>query len=88
MAYAMGFTGQGVSASRFAALTMLDLLADRDTERTRLKMPRRWPVPFPPEPLRSLAVHMAQKGLAQEDLTGRRPPFLRLLDAMGIGFAS
>ena len=88
LAYAMGFTGQGVSASRFAALTMLDLLADRDTERTRLKMPRRWPVPFPPEPLRSLAIRMAQRGLAQEDLTGRRPPFLRLLDAMGIGFAS
>lgn len=88
LAYAMGFTGQGVSASRFAALTMLDLLAGRDTERTRLKMPRRWPVPFPPEPLRSMAVRMAQKGLAQEDLTGRRPSFLRLLDALGIGFAS
>lgn len=88
VAYAMGFTGQGVSASRFAALTMLDLLDGRDTERTRLKMPRRWPVPFPPEPLRSLAIRMAQKGLALEDLTGRRPPFLRLLDAMGIGFAS
>lgn len=88
LAYAMGFTGQGVSASRFAALTMLDLLADRDTERTRLKMPRRWPVPFPPEPVRSLAVRMAQKGLAQEDLTGRRPVLLRLLDALGIGFAS
>ncbi|WP_193178213.1 NAD(P)/FAD-dependent oxidoreductase [Oricola nitratireducens] len=88
VAYAMGFTGQGVSASRFAALTMLDLLAGRDTERTRLKMTRRWPVPFPPEPLRSLAVQLAQKGLAEEDLTGRRPPFLRLLDALGIGFAS
>ena len=88
LAYAMGFTGQGVSASRFAALTMLDLLEDRDTERTRLKMPRRWPVPFPPEPVRSLAVRMAQKGLAQEDLTGRRPALLRLLDALGIGFAS
>jgi glycine/D-amino acid oxidase-like deaminating enzyme len=88
LAYAMGFTGQGVSASRFAALTMLDLLEHRDTERTRLKMPRRWPVPFPPEPVRSLAVRMAQKGLAQEDLTGRRPPLLRLLDALGIGFAS
>lgn len=88
VAYAMGFTGQGVSASRFAALTMLDLLEGRDTERTRLKMPRRWPVPFPPEPLRSFAIRMAQKGLAQEDLTGRRPPFLRFLDALGIGFAS
>ena len=88
VAYAMGFTGQGVSASRFAALTVLDLLEGADTERTRLKMLRRWPVPFPPEPLRSLAIRMAQKGLAAEDLTGRRPPFLRLLDALGIGFAS
>jgi glycine/D-amino acid oxidase-like deaminating enzyme len=88
VAYAMGFTGQGVSASRFAAMTMLDLLDGSDTERTRLKMPRRMPVPFPPEPLRSFAIQMAQKGLAQEDLTGRRPPFLRFLDALGIGFAS
>jgi len=88
VAYAMGFTGQGVSASRFAALAMLDLLEGRDTERTRLNMLRRRPVPFPPEPLRSLAIRMAQKGLAMEDLSGRRPAFLRLLDALGIGFAS
>ncbi|MAY61156.1 MAG: FAD-dependent oxidoreductase [Rhizobiales bacterium] len=88
VAYAMGFTGQGVSASRFAALAMLDLLDGRDTERTRLKMLRRAPVPFPPEPVRSLAVRLAQKGLEIEDRTGRRPAFLRMLDALGIGFAS
>ena len=34
IAYAQGFTGQGVSASRFAALTMLDLLEGKATERT------------------------------------------------------
>ena len=88
VAYAMGFTGQGVSASRFAALTMLDLLEGRATERTRLKMLRRMPVPFPPEPIRSLAVRLAQKGLEKEDRTGHRPAFLRMLDALGIGFAS
>lgn len=88
LAYAMGFTGQGVSASRFAALTMLDLLEGADTERTRLKMPRRWAVPFPPEPVRSMAVKMAQKGLAREDETGHRSAVLRVLDAFGIGFAS
>lgn len=88
LAYAMGFTGQGVTASRFAALMMLDLLQGVDTARTRLKMPRRLPVPFPPEPLRSLSVKLAQKGLAQEDATGRRPLFLRTLDAFGIGFDS
>ncbi len=88
VAYAMGFTGQGVTASRFAAMTMLDRLGGVDTDRTRLKMPRRLAVPFPPEPLRSAAVRLAQKGLAHEDATGERTRFLKLLDAFGIGFDS
>lgn len=88
LAYAMGFTGQGVSASRFAALTMLDLLQGDQTERTALRMLRRRPVRFPREPFRSLAVRLAQKGLAHEDNTGRRALFLRALDRFGIGFDS
>ncbi len=88
VAYAMGFTGQGVSASRFAALTMLDLLAERDTERTRLAMLRRPPFPFPPEPLRWLGIRWAQHGLAREDETGRRSLLNKTLDAVGIGFDS
>lgn len=88
VAYAMGFTGQGVSASRFAALTMLDLLDGIKSERTMLRMHRRWPVPFPPEPLRSMAVGLAQKGLAHEDATGHRSNFLKLLDRFGVGFDS
>ncbi|MDQ0509168.1 NAD(P)/FAD-dependent oxidoreductase [Ancylobacter amanitiformis] len=88
LAYAMGFTGQGVSASRFAARTMLDLLAGEETERTRLAMLRRRPFPFPPEPLRWLGISWAQAGLASEDRTGRRSRFNRLLDAFGVGFDS
>lgn len=88
LSYAMGFTGQGVSASRFAALTMLDLLDGLPTTRTKLPMLRRRPVPFPPEPIRSLAVRMVQKRLAHEDRTGHRPLLLRALDAFGIGFDS
>ncbi len=88
VAYAMGFTGQGVTASRFAAMTMLDWLDRVDTDRTRLKMPRRLAVPFPPEPLRSAAVKLAQKGLSHEDATGKRARFLKVLDAFGIGFDS
>jgi glycine/D-amino acid oxidase-like deaminating enzyme len=49
-AYATGFTGLGVGASRFAADVMLDLLEGRPTERTRLEMVRTKPLPFPPEP--------------------------------------
>ncbi len=88
LTYAMGFTGQGVSASRFAALTMLDLLEGAHTERTELMMLRRRPPPFPPEPLRAVIVSMAQKRLAHEDRTGHRPLLLRTLDAFGIGFDS
>ncbi len=88
VAYALGFTGQGVSASRFAGLTMLDLLDGQETERTSLSMHRRMPVPFPPEPFRSLAVSMMQKRLAKEDATGKRALLLRGFDAFGIGFDS
>ncbi|TPI67151.1 FAD-dependent oxidoreductase [Mesorhizobium sp. B3-1-3] len=88
VAYAMGFTGQGVSASRFAALTTLDLLEKRDTKRTRLAMLRRAPFPFPPEPMRWLGIRWAQHGLAREDETGRRSLLNKALDKAGVGFDS
>ena len=50
--YALGFTGLGVGATRFAGDVVLDLLAGADTPRTRLEMVRTKPVPFPPEPIR------------------------------------
>lgn len=88
IAYALGFTGQGVSASRFAADTMLDLLAGEKTERTALKMISRTPVTFPPEPIRYTAVSLAQRGLEREDRTGQRNLLLRTMDAFGVGFDS
>jgi glycine/D-amino acid oxidase-like deaminating enzyme len=88
VAYALGFTGQGVSATRFAALTMLDTLEGKTTERTQLDLLGKRPVPFPPEPLRSLAVKWAQADLAREDLTGHRSLLLRTLDRFKIGFGS
>lgn len=88
LAYAMGFTGQGVTASRFAALTMLDLLDGVETERTRLQMVSQRPPPFPPEPLRALLISQVQKRLKREDRTGHRALLLRMFDALGIGFDS
>lgn len=88
VAYALGFTGQGVSATRFGALTMLDLLERKKTERTRLQMTSKRAFPFPPEPFRALAVSRAQADLAREDATGKRSGFLKLLDAFGVGFGS
>ncbi|WP_223525234.1 NAD(P)/FAD-dependent oxidoreductase [Pseudomonas sp. A-B-26] len=88
IAYAQGFTGQGVSASRFAALTLLDLLEGKATERTKLAMTSTAPFPFPPEPLRYVGVSLAQRSLAREDLTGHRDWLLKGFDALGIGFDS
>ena len=88
VAYAVGFTGLGVAASRFGARVALDLLAGRETERTQLELVRRKPVPFPPEPLRYPVVQATRAALAREDATGRRGAYLRALDHFGIGFNS
>lgn len=88
IAYATGFTGLGVGASRFAADVMLDLLAGESTERTRTRMVREKPLPFPPEPLAWVGIQLTRWSLAREDATGRRNRWLRLLDRLGLGFDS
>lgn len=88
VAYAIGFTGLGVAASRFGAHVAVDLLSGESTERTRLQLVSRRPVPFPPEPLRYAAVQMTRAALAREDRTGRRGALLRTLDNFGVGFNS
>ncbi|MEU6408030.1 FAD-dependent oxidoreductase [Microbispora sp. NPDC046933] len=88
VAYATGFTGLGVGASRFAADVMLDLLSGRQTERTRLDMVRKRPLPFPPEPLAWIGIQITRWSLAREDDTGRRNLWLRVLDRLGLGFDS
>ncbi|MDH6280791.1 NAD(P)/FAD-dependent oxidoreductase [Prescottella agglutinans] len=86
--YATGFTGLGVGASRFAADTILDLLAGRSTERTRLEMVRRKPLPFPPEPITWIGIELSRWSMAREDATGKRNLWLRVMDKLGLGFDS
>jgi len=89
VAYALGYTGLGVGASRFGAQVMLDLLDKKENERTRLEMVRSKPIPFPPEPFRSAVVGLTQRELDKADRNeGKRSLWLRLLDAMGLGFDS
>ena len=47
-AYALGYTGLGVAASRFGAQVLLDRLDGADTERTRLRMVRERAAAVPP----------------------------------------
>jgi glycine/D-amino acid oxidase-like deaminating enzyme len=89
VAYAAGYTGLGVAASRFGARVAIDLLDGRETEATRLEYVRRAPVPFPPEPLRSAVIQLTRNRLAAADLNeGRRGIWLRSLDRLGLGLDS
>ncbi|MGA1449177.1 MAG: NAD(P)/FAD-dependent oxidoreductase [Candidatus Nanopelagicales bacterium] len=88
VAYVAGFTGLGVGSSRFAAKTMLDLLYDRKTERTKLKMVKTKPFRFPPEPFKFIAINLTRWSLDRADKTGKRNLWLKLIDKLGFGFDS
>ena len=89
VAYALGYTGLGVGASRFGARVMLDLLTGERTELTELQLVRSKPVPFPPEPFAYLGVQATRWSLARADQkSGRRNLWLRALDAAGMGYDS
>jgi glycine/D-amino acid oxidase-like deaminating enzyme len=89
VAYALGYTGLGVGATRFGARVMLDLLDGRRSEVTGLEMVRRRPLPFPPEPLAYAGIQLTRWSLARADENaGQRNLWLRTLDRLGLGFDS
>ncbi|HEV3173690.1 MAG TPA: FAD-dependent oxidoreductase, partial [Actinocrinis sp.] len=89
VAYAAGYTGLGVGATRFGANVMLDLLVGEPTELTELELVRSRPLPFPPEPVRSIGVNLTRWSLDRADRDdGHRNLWLRTLDRLGLGFDS
>ncbi|MFF3248279.1 NAD(P)/FAD-dependent oxidoreductase [Streptomyces sp. NPDC002870] len=89
VAYAAGYTGLGVGATRFGADVMLDLLSGERTERTELEMVRSKPLPFPPEPVAWAGIGLTKWSLARADAHGgRRNAWLRAMDRLGLGFDS
>jgi len=89
VAYALGYTGLGVGASRFGAQVMMDLLDDKKTELTELQMVKSKPFPFPPEPFRSPIVNFTRWSLNRaDDNQGKRNLWLKILDVLGLGFDS
>jgi glycine/D-amino acid oxidase-like deaminating enzyme len=88
-AYAAGFTGLGVGATRFGAQVMLDLLSGSPTELTGLELVRTKPLPFPPEPLKSVGINLTSWSMGRADHNGgKRNLWLRSLDRFGLGFDS
>ena len=89
VAWAIGYTGLGVVASRFGARIGLDRLDDPDSSRLKLRLASRRAMPWPPEPFRYLAIQLTRHELARADRNGgRRGLWLRLLDRLGLGFNS
>jgi glycine/D-amino acid oxidase-like deaminating enzyme len=87
--YALGYTGLGVGAARWAGSVVRDWLLRPDSELLKLRLVRSTPFPIPPEPLRTPAVGLMRHEIARADANeGRRSIFLRALDALGIGFDS
>ena len=89
LTYALGYTGLGVGASRWAGGVVRDFILQPDSDLLRLRFVQSLPIPFPPEPLRYAAVETVRRELARADRNeGRRGLLLRTLDALGIGFDS
>jgi glycine/D-amino acid oxidase-like deaminating enzyme len=88
VAYALGYTGLGVAASRFGGEVMLDLLAGNSTRATQTEFVQSKPRAFPPEPFRFIGIQATRWSLDYEDRTGKRNLWLRLLDRLGLGFDS
>jgi glycine/D-amino acid oxidase-like deaminating enzyme len=87
--YALGYTGLGVAATRFAGQVLRDRLLDPSSPLLDLRFTSTSPFPFPPEPLRWVGVTLTRRAIARADRRdGRRGPWLRGLDAVGIGFDS
>jgi glycine/D-amino acid oxidase-like deaminating enzyme len=87
--YALGYTGLGVGASRWAGGVVRDMILRPGEDRLRLRLVTSPPIPFPPEPLRSLTVDLVRRELDRADRDGgRRGLILRAMDAIGVGFDS
>lgn len=88
LSYGLGYTGHGIGSTRVAGKILAHLALERKSPLLELSMVRRKPFPYPPEPLRRLAVTAVTHSLRKVD-AGRKPgALLRVLDALGISFSS
>ena len=87
--HAIGYTGLGVGASRWAAGIVRDMILRPESDLLRLRFVRSRPFPFPPEPLRYLGVELMRREIARADRNhGEEGLFMRALGRLGIGFNS
>jgi glycine/D-amino acid oxidase-like deaminating enzyme len=88
LVYGLGYTGHGVGSTRVAGRILAHLALGKESPLLELSMVRKKPFPYPPEPLRRLAVAAVTRSLRRVDAGGRPSLLLRVLDRFGIGFSS
>ena len=82
--YAGGYSGFGVSASRFGARVGLAVLDGVDLPETRMAFARSEPGWIPPEPFRGIGAALTLHALDTADEKGGwRRPWLRFVEALG-----
>jgi glycine/D-amino acid oxidase-like deaminating enzyme len=82
--YAGGYSGFGVSASRFGARVGLAVLDGVDLPETRMAFARSEPGWIPPEPFRGIGAALTLHALDTADEQGGwRRPWLRFVEALG-----
>jgi len=87
LAWAVGYTGHGVSASRFGARIGIELLGFKPSDVINMRLVTGKALPWPPEPIRWMSVRMTQRALGKADENGgKRGLWLKFLDALGLGF--
>ena len=84
MVFAGGYSGFGVSASRFGARVGLAILDGLDAPELRMRFARSEPGWIPPDPLRSLGAAITLHALDAADARGGwRRPWIRLVERLG-----
>jgi len=87
LAWAVGYTGHGVCASRFGARIGIELLGYEPSDIVHMQFVTRKTLPWAPEPFCWLGVKFTQNALKKADRNGgKRGLWLRFLDMLGLGF--
>jgi glycine/D-amino acid oxidase-like deaminating enzyme len=88
LAWSVGYTGHGVSATRFGARIGIELLGYQPSDVIKMQFVTQKSLPWAPEPFRWLGVKFTQFALGKADQNnGKRGLWLKLLDKLGLGFA-
>lgn len=88
LAYGLGYTGHGIGTTRVAGKILAHLALEQPSPLLELSMVRTRPFPYPPEPLRRLAVAAVTRSLRRVDAGAKPGMLLKALDLLGISFSS